>query len=241
MSKTIVITGATRGIGKAIVDHFVADASVDRLLLISKTPPTVRDTDRRLIHHSCDLSTNEGIESAIAFVRASAPAVNLLVNNAGAISGGESFAEVSHAAFLSSFTLHAASHFLLARAMNPLFPIGDNNLIVNIGSIYGNLPDPYAVAYVAAKSAVPIITQLLAKELAPRVRVNSIAPGHFDTEMTRAAPPEYVNDVISKTPMKRLGHPNEIAQMVEFLWSPAGQFITGSHFRSDGGFWATVP
>ena len=241
MGQTIVVTGASRGIGRAIVEHFAARDSSHRFILLSRTYPDELRGKPAVSHHSCDLGTEAGIESAIKFIKNSTDQIQLLVNNAGQLLPDEAFATASYADFHRSFTLHATAHFILARECSPLFNKGSDNLIVNIGSIYGNIADPYAVAYVASKACVPIITQLLARELAPDVRVNAILPGHVDTPMTANAPTEYLQDVISKTPVGRLGSATEVASLVEFLWSAEARFITGSIIRIDGGFWNTAP
>lgn len=108
--------------------------------------------------------------------------------------------------------------------------------IINIASVYGILGSAPVTAYSAAKAGVISITKSFAKELAPYVAVNAVAPGNIDTDLTRGSGQDVVDSAIAATPLKRLGRPEEVASAVVFLSSSRADFITGHILVIDGGY-----
>ena len=230
--RTAVITGGSRGIGKSIVEELSADGW--RVISVSRSEPSQQSEGRALI--CADLSTELGINTCLEKIHGLARRVDLLVNNAGAIQDDEDLLTVSTAAMLASWHLHVLAPMLLSRGILDLLEQAPHPAIVNIGSVYGSVIDPTVIAYGASKCSLSYVSSALAAALAPRVRVNTVLPGHVDTSMTNGAPAEFLSEILQKTPLKRLAEPSEVARVVKFLASDQASFVTGASLTVDGGF-----
>lgn len=238
-----VVTGGSRGIGLAIAKAAVNQGKQGRLVLISRRPPLKESfpTLTTVLHISADLGTLDGMEEAIAQLRSLGAPIGVLINNAGQIAENDSFAHVTHQTLVSSLQLHVLTPTFLTKALFPQLCQATNPSVINIGSIYGNVVDPDIYAYAVSKSSVPLVTQMMARVYGPKVRVNCVLPGHIDTEMTRAAPAEFIAEIVKATPAQRLGSSTEVAQVVLFLASEEAKFISGATVRVDGGYWRSSP
>ncbi|MBG6105035.1 3-oxoacyl-[acyl-carrier protein] reductase [Micromonospora vinacea] len=160
--------------------------------------------------------------------------LDVLVNNAGATLAGP-WSEITPAQWDATLRVNLSGVFTCIQAFAPLLTRSGNGRIVNIGSTYADIGSGFVAGYAAAKAGVVSLTKVFAKELAPSVTVNAIAPGNIDTEMTRSAGAEFLDQVIAQTPLARLGRPEEVAGAVSFLVSETGGFITGQTLVIDGG------
>lgn len=164
--------------------------------------------------------------------------IDILVNNAG-INQKKSALEVSDAEFQNILQTNLNSVFALTREVAKGMTSNGSGSIVNISSMASQYGIPAVVSYTASKSAIEGITKSLAVEFSPfGVRVNCVAPGFIETEMSARAlngDPERKRKVLSRTPMGKLGQPEDVAKAVYFLASDEANFITGSILRVDGG------
>lgn len=247
--RTAVVTGGTRGIGLMIAQGLV-DAGC-RVLVTSRDAAACRAAAAQLSRSgkahalASDLSTEAGCLALAAEVADRFPALDVLVNNAGAnwAEPIDSFPMVGWDKVLS---LNLRSPFLLTRALLPqLESAGTADRparVINVGSVEGlSVSRRPIYAYSASKAALHHLTRLLAYELGPRhVTVNAVAPGAFATKMTQATLEHAQAAVVAATPLGRIGRPEDMAGIAVFLASQAGAFVTGAVIPIDGGLVTTT-
>src|SRR6266446_2644384 len=161
---------------------------------------------------------------------------DVVVNNAGGTMP-RPFLDTSPGFFERSFHFNVTTAFVLSKAAAPHLLATGAGSIVNISSAIGRLRDRGFVAYGTAKAALSHMTRLTAADLAPKVRVNAIAVGSIATSALEIVldNPEIHDEMVRRTPLKRLGQPEDIALCALYLASPAGSFVTGKLFEIDGG------
>ena len=235
LAKTAVVTGGSRGIGRAIVDSLAERGW--SVISVARTHPTPSRSNVVCIAE--DLATAEGAHRCLEAIQRRVDSLDLLVNNAGAIEADESVEGVSEETMLRSWRLHVVTPLILTRGLAEALGQAPHPSVVNVGSVYGRIVDPEVVAYGTSKCALDYLTGALAAALAPAVRVNTVLPGHVDTDMTRGAPKEFVAEVCDQTPLHRLARAEEVVNAVLFLASGDASFITGASLRVDGGFRAS--
>lgn len=228
MKGTIVVTGAARGIGRVIAE-----------LLAGIGPFTVVGVDLApelalsdlITPVQVDLTTAAGIDQVAATVRELDQPLLGLVNNAG-ITRDSRLVNMSDDDFASVLDINLGATFHLSQALAPL--IDEGGAIVNIASraYLGNFGQ---YNYSMSKGGVVGLTRAMAISLAPRVRVNAIAPGLIATEMSMAIPEEIREKMVSAIPLQRMGEPAEIANTVWFLISPLSSYVTGHVVVVGGG------
>lgn len=242
--KHALVSGGTRGIGRAIAEAFVeAGATV---AVIGRDAPRARDAARELSRQGrtaravvSDLEADGAAESAVRDALAALGQIDILVNNAGVSQGGKAALDVDAVLLDRVMNVNFRSPFLLCReAGRHMIERGQGGRIINITSIDGLRAYPSGVIYSASKGALELLTKSLAVEWAPhRILVNSIAPGWIRTDMTqRVFGQPLEQQVLAHTPLSRWGEAGDLAGMALFLASDAGAFTTGATMVIDGGY-----
>ncbi len=236
--KTALITGASRGIGRAIAETF-AGAGYDLILTCLHTKETLSDVCRQLslrYHiHATPFTGDIGDWASVEALFSGIGDLDVLLNNAG----------VSHIGLLADMTpeewrrlmaVNLDGCFYTCKLAARKMAARKQGRIINISSIWGNVGASMEAAYSASKGAVNSLTRALAKELAPsNVQVNAIACGVIDTDMNRCFSPEEIGALIDAIPADRLGKPQEVAELA-LLLARAPAYLTGQIVTLDGGF-----
>ena len=217
-----VVTGAARGIGLEIARRLAADGHA--LLLVDIAPATEAvATELGAGSVRADVTEPAGIEAIAAAVQARGEGVRSLVNNAG-ITRDARLTTMAESDFRAVLRVNlGAAYALVDRLRGELI---DGSSITSISS-RAYLGTSGEINYVASKSGLVGLTRALARELAPRTRVNAVAPSFTATEMTSSVPEAVRDRLVSSIPMRRAGEPAEIAEVVAFLASPAASYVTG--------------
>ena len=245
--KLAVVTGAARGIGRAIAERLaIAGAYVviaDRDEAEGKVVAgTIDQAGGKASFVAFDVTDPASVSAAAATIHADHGPVDVLVNNAGIVRNAPA-TEMSLEDWKAVIDIDLGGVFLCAQAFGKRMVAAGRGSIVNISSICGEVtvhPQPQ-VSYNAAKAGVNLLTKSLAVEWAQSgVRVNAVAPGYVGTELTLRgrSNPEWFGTWMRMTPMGRLGEPREIANAVLFLAADASSYVTGTVLTVDGGYTA---
>lgn len=237
--KVAVVTGATRGLGRAIAEAYL-QAGADLVVNYNKTPAddlvTLGESlGRRVLAVPADVSQVADCERLIGAAVGELGKVDILVNNAGItrdgllvrMSDGDWNAVIeTNLRSVFGCSREAAKHMMKARS----------GCIINVSSVAGIMGNAGQTNYAASKAGVIAFTKSLARELASRgVRVNAIAPGFIDSDMTRVLSDKVKEAVKAEVPLGRFGEPGEIAGAALYLASPLASYVTGTVIVVDGG------
>jgi len=234
--KVAVVTGGSRGIGRSIGLAFAARGA--RVAFCHSGDPAAKDTLAEIqdlsvgIEQTADVADEAAVEAFFEAATAALGRPNILVNNAGILREG-ALAETEAADFDRVIAVNLRGNFLASRAFVRRAKVGR---IINIASDLGLLGRAEMAAYTASKGGVIALTRTLARELAPDILVNAIAPGSIETDMTSPAsmsPEQLAIDMA--TPLARFGQPEDIAAMACYLAGPESNFVTGQCFGVNGG------
>jgi acetoacetyl-CoA reductase len=236
MSRVAVVTGGTRGIGRAISEalrdagHKVAACYGGNDEIAHKFK-----AECGIGVYKFDVADFHACKSAVAQITNDLGPIDVLVNNAGITRDG-TLQRMDFEQWNAVIQTNLSSCFNMCRCVIDEMRARGFGRIVNIGSINGQAGQYGQVNYAAAKSGIHGFTKALAQEGAAKgVTVNAIAPGYIDTEMVRAVPPNVLEKIVAKIPVGRLGHAEEIARGVLFLVADEAGFITGSTLSINGG------
>lgn len=242
MQKTAFITGASRGIGRAIAKQLALDGyrvGINYLQSAEKAEALVSELralgcDAMAVQ--ADVSDAEAITRAIRTVEHAFSPIDLLVNNAG-IAQQDLFQYTDATLWRRLFAVNVDGAYHTIQAVLPAMIARRAGSIVNISSMWGLRGASCEVTYSATKAAIIGLTRSLAMELAPsHIRVNCVAPGVIHTDMVDKLGEETITALCEQTPIGRLGTPEDIAHAVAFLASDQASFITGQVLTADGGF-----
>ena len=242
MKKVALITGSSRGIGRAEAITLARDGyavcvnCVEREDKAQELVDMLRSNGCETMWYKADVSDSTAVKQMVAAIEEKLGAVTLLVNNAG-IAKQCLFQDMTEDYWRHIFDVNLNGAFNTIQAVLPHMLHEHSGCIINTSSIWGQHGASCEVAYSATKHAIIGLTRSLAHELAPtNIRVNCVAPGVIDTDMVQVLGTETLAALAEDTPAGRLGRPEDIAAVVSFLASDAASFITGQVITSDGGF-----
>jgi 3-oxoacyl-[acyl-carrier protein] reductase len=235
-----VVTGASRGIGRAVALKFAA-AGAD-VVCVSRTAENaekvageVRALGRRAWAQAVDVSDGAGVAAAAEKILAEAGRVDILVNNAGVTRDGL-LMRMSEADWDTVLNTNLKGAFLFTKAFARGFIKQRSGRIINVSSVIGLIGNAGQANYAASKAALIGLTKSAARELASRgITVNAVAPGFIETDMTSVLKEEMRAELREKIPLNCFGQPDDIAGAVLFLASAAARYITGQVLTVDGG------
>lgn len=242
MEKIALVTGASRGIGRATARRLAHEGYAvcvnyhERKDCADSLVEELTGEGLKAFAFQADVSVRAEVNAMVKKIEETWGPVSLLVNNAG-VAGQMQIQDVTDEEWRRYFGVNLDASFYTVQAVLPQMLHEHEGCIINISSMWGLRGASCEVTYSATKAALIAFTRSLAVELAPtNIRVNCIAPGVVDTDMLSALPPEVLPMLAEETPLRRLGKPEDIAAAVSFFASEGASFITGQVLTADGGF-----
>lgn len=240
--KTVIVTGGSRGIGKAIVTKFATNGH-NVVINYNRSNEEANDLYKELINKGCnvrlfkaDITNRAEVDLMTSFCVNEYGSIDVLVNNAG-MAESKMFADILDIHWEKMMDVNVKGTFNCSQsALRFMMPEKSGN-IINISSIWGMVGASMEVHYSTSKAAIIGFTKALAKELGPSgIRVNCIAPGIVDTDMMSDFTAEEKDDLKMATPLQCLGQPDDIAEVAYFMASGSTGFLTGQVISPNGGF-----
>ncbi|MGD9867038.1 MAG: SDR family NAD(P)-dependent oxidoreductase [Hyphomicrobiales bacterium] len=246
--KVIIVTGAARGLGRQFSDSFAAAGAnvvacdVDGAA-VEEFAGSVSHATGNIIGALCDVTNEDDVRALMALAEKHFGRIDGVVNNAG-ITYQESAVQADLNRWIEVVRINLIGTYCVSRQAARLMLMQGHGSIVNLASIHALVAPSFhnASAYCASKAGVVGLTRALAKEWGEAgLRVNAIAPGFIETDMTKAklSDETYRSGILSRTPMQRIGKPADLIGAVQFLLSDASAFVTGQVLGIDGG-WTTI-
>ncbi len=236
-----LVTGGSRGIGKAIAVALAAEGAHVWVNYVSSAEKAeavcaeIKSAGGSATAIKFDVSVPEEIEAGVDTILKETKKITILVNNAGITRDGL-MARFSVNDWDQVLNTNLRSAFLTSQALLRPMMKERKGAIINISSVVGITGNAGQAAYCAAKAGVIGLTKSMAKELSSRnIRVNAVAPGFIDTDMTQELTPEQKTEFMKHIPLGRTGTPDEVAQTVVYLASSAANYVTGQTIVVDGG------
>ncbi len=243
--KKALITGATKGIGLASAQEFLALGA--KVMIVARNAIDVEEQLESWLEQgleaygiAADVSTEDGRQTIIEQVKQTFGGLDILINNVG-INIRKQVLEYTEAEYNFMFQTNLTSVFEMCRLAYPLLKYGTNSSIVNVGSVAGLTSVSTGAPYAMTKAALVQLTRTLSVDWAgDGIRINIVAPWFIRTPLTEnfLDRPDVMTKVLARTPMGRVGTPEEVAGIIAFLCMPTATYITGQCIAVDGGFLA---
>ncbi|OGW76110.1 MAG: 3-oxoacyl-[acyl-carrier-protein] reductase [Omnitrophica bacterium RBG_13_46_9] len=240
-NKVAIVTGGSRGIGKAIVEEFARQGakvafnyvkSEESALELKKK---VETEGGEILAYKQDVKDYDAIKVMVEGVKSHFGRLDIIVNNAG-ILRDKALMLMEEQDWEEVITTNLSGAFNLVRAAIVTFMKQKSGNIINITSVAGIKGMPRQVNYSASKAGIIGLTKALAREVGPyNVRVNAIAPGYIDTDMVKDIKEDYKTELLKRIPLNRFGRSDEVAKVATFLASDEAKYITGQVLTIDGG------
>ncbi len=245
--RVCLVTGAAQGIGEACARRFAREGAPVVIADIADARGQALADELGALYVHCDVGDKGQVDALVARCLAAHGRIDVLVNNAGIFKAAD-FLDISEADFDAVLRINLKGAFLVGQAVARVMAQAGHGAIVNMSSVNGVLAIPNIASYNVSKGGINQLTRVMALALADKgIRVNAVAPGTIATELAAQAvltSAEAKTRILSRTPMKRLGEPGEIADVVAWLASDAASYVTGEIVTADGGRMAlnyTVP
>jgi 3-oxoacyl-[acyl-carrier protein] reductase len=239
VGRVALVTGGARGIGRAIAEAFAAEGASVSILSRSQDAAeslatTLRGGGTRAVAIQANPANDDEARHAVAATVETLGPIDILVNNAG-FSRRIPFVELTPEDWDELMDVNLRGVFLMTRHVVPVMLEHGGGRIINIASQIGQRGAPQLTHYAASKAGVIGFTKALARELAPTITVNAIAPGPIWTEMIRGREPDWYEQIARDMPLARIGQPEEVAPTAVFLASADGALYTGQTLGPNGG------
>jgi NAD(P)-dependent dehydrogenase (short-subunit alcohol dehydrogenase family) len=244
--RTAVVTGGSRGIGRAVAEGF-ARAGADVVIASRKldackvaAAEIEAATGRRALAVECHVGRWEDCERLADVVYDELGRCDVLVNNAGMSPLYDDLPSVTQELYDKVHAVNARGPFRLSALLGSRMAEADGGSIINVTTAGSLRPDPTDLPYAMAKAALNALTLGLAGAWAPKVRANLVLPGAFDTDITKAWAPNAKEQAAAVNPMKRIGQPEDMVGVCVFLASDASSYVNGAQILVDGGLFRTL-
>ena len=237
-SKVAIVTGAAQGIGAACARRFAREGATVVLADVDTTRGKALAAELGALYVHCDVGDKTQVDALVAQTVAAYGRIDVLVNNAGIFKAAD-FLDITEDDFDAVLRVNLKGAFLVGQAVAREMARAGSGTIVNMSSVNGVMAIPTIASYNVSKGGINQLTRVMALALADKgIRVNAVAPGTIATELAAKAvltSEEAKLKILSRTPMKRLGEPSEIADVVAWLASDASSYVTGEIVTVDGG------
>ena len=236
--RVTIVTGGAHGIGEACARRFAREGAPVVIADVDDAHGNALAKELGATYVHCDVGDKTQVDACVAAAVKAHGRIDVLVNNAGIFKASD-FLEITEADWDAVLRVNLKGSFLMGQAAAREMAKAGGGAIVNMSSVNGVLAIPSIASYNASKGAINQLTRVMALSLADKnIRVNAVAPGTIATELAAKAvltSDEAKARIMSRTPMKRLGEPSEIADCVAYLASDAASYITGEIVYVDGG------
>jgi len=236
--KVAIVTGASRGIGRATALLFAKEGA--KVVIVYKQQKEKADEVKNIIggnawNVQADLTKERDVKNLVDKTLQKFERIDILVNNAGEIIRPGDW-KTGRETWQNTLDANLTSMYLMTKETIPIMQKNPSGSIVNLTSTVGILGVAPVLAYSCAKGGIVSMTKAFAKELAPNIRVNAVAPSNVQTDMTRGAGKELIERMKKTTLLQRIAQPEELARAILFLASDDASYITGHILVVDGGY-----